>query len=125
MLKSLALLLKLDPRLLMETDDSGLLPVNYAICRKSSIFYQALIHQYLDSVWVRSLGGRLPVHNLCFEEQLDTVKHLVEIYPESVHKGDTSGCLLSLHKSAWKEGKEKDSIIKYLLQQDSTCASNE
>jgi len=115
-LEILQLLVKMDPRSVMETNKNGRLPLHYAAEYKSPEFCKILVDSYPETLRIETTGGCLPIHRACCWGRVDTVKYMLELYPESIDMRTSSG-YLPIHLA------EKTEIIKCLLLQDPDGAS--
>jgi len=122
----LTLLLEAFPESVERGNSMERLPIhNAARGGKSPTFLKILVKANPQSVRIFDRVGRmLPTHSACISDncRLDSVKYLLDIYPESI-KIDTGGGWLSIHLAARSNGPQKDEIIEHLLSKDPTCAS--
>jgi len=87
---------------MLQRDNFGYLPLQYAIDVKSTDFCKVVIDSYPEAVRIRSNDGSLPIHEACREgyryDNAETIRYLLELYPESIN-ARRNGQLL-IHEAA-------------------------
>ena len=119
LLTILNLLLAAAPNSATAVDHKGHLPIHLASKRGGSYpFCKRLIDAYPASLKVRA-RGLLPILLACRGGNVETMKYIIEVDPESIHARDLGGSL-PIHQAVFLAGED---IIRYLLTKDPDCAS--
>ena len=123
-LSILQFMLDIDQTIVRERDESGFLPIHYAVvAAKSFEVCRVLIDAYPESIRVRTNRGSLPIHMACRNgyrvDAADTIQYMLELYPESINVRDEEG-VLPIHIAA---GFGRANNIKLLLKYDPDAAS--
>ena len=121
----LQFMLEIDHTLPREVGGGGYLPIHRAAVDKSTAFCKILIDKYPESLTVRTLIGRLPIHFACDsggrDNTADTIQYMLELDSELINAEDDGG-YLPIHFAAMG-GSTK--LIELLLKFDSDAASKE
>jgi len=119
----LALFVKEHPESVHREDSEGELPIHMAATLgMSPKVLKILVDAYPESVGIHHGEYRiLPIHSVCESDncRLDSVKYLLDIYPESINTEDSEGWL-PIHSAAYSCD---PIIIEYLMLKDPDCAS--
>ncbi|KAL7536542.1 hypothetical protein ACHAWF_005491 [Thalassiosira exigua] len=106
-----------------EIHSQGNLPVHFAAGtgRRGRDFCEYLVAQFPESVQATNVNQHLPLQEACKSGRLDTVKYLVEIFPEALGVLSTSGLSCSHH--AISNDVDRSDIFDFLLSLDPKCLS--
>jgi hypothetical protein len=87
LITQLETILRTNPEVLNEQDDYGRTLLHWAIIivRRSVGFIKLLVETNLESVRTIDSHGNLPIHAACFACNVEVVKYLYSIYPESIN----------------------------------------
>jgi ankyrin repeat protein len=81
------------------TKKGKLLPLHLAATKKTAEFCRLLIESYPGSERITNCRGNLPLHVACEYNNLDTVKYLLQLYPEG-NVADADG-FCPIHNAVW------------------------
>ena len=102
------------------------LPIHYAVEGMSTSFCKVLLYAYPASIGIVSDNGSMPIHEACSNgerhDTVDTIQHLLDLYPEIISARDEDDWL-PIHCAAMNESKRRTDIVKLLLKYDPDAAS--
>ena len=118
---------QITPDIFLERGEYGLTLLHNAAAYGRSPEFSHVLHE-LDVTLVKTQdnAGWLPVHDACLDGNLETAKHLLELYHDSIHipKGDGE---YPLHLLANCHGGSKENLhqlVSYLLKHDQDVVSS-
>jgi len=118
------LLIDAYPDSLRQNNSVGKSPLHLATSLSSPALCQLIVSYDLDLVKLPTRYGHLPIHIACAHNAgIDTVRYLLELFPDSIRIRDCGGCHpIHIHIDYYN-GKDQCQILRFLLERHPDSAS--